>query len=297
MTHEDKARGLFFHPVLLEKMHKSGGSYTFDDYVDEVRKLYGIEMDAEAWSLVSGGSLKKSDKKYGVYLGLCKSGEDKAMACTTEPPRLEVAFRQETWLMPSAKHPDYNLKMSFPGTKGPWWAGFAPHSEVAGEAIRGEACTRRLSDENSISSRAVERESLRPYGIPVSSEPIPGALASPNGRSAVPGIALPTPEGIDSSQPPSRGPGTPSLPEIQETKPPSAVTPRAIVAAMAMPCASHDPLPSVSGVSLCSQQASGGSKRPSGLVAWLRRGISALMWYGRSAVVVRRRSHGSAVAI
>mmetsp|Transcript_57082 Transcript_57082/g.152002 ORF Transcript_57082/g.152002 Transcript_57082/m.152002 type:complete len:653 (-) Transcript_57082:414-2372(-) len=163
VTHEDRARGLFFHPVLLEKLHKSGGSYTFEDYAKELQELYGkAPGGAAAWEAVSAGTLKKSDKKYKVYLGLCKGEDDKPAGHSADPPKLDVAFLQETWLMPSAKFNDYRLKGRKPGTRGPWWAGFAEPGMPAAQP----------ADEDK------PARSRQPYGMPISSEPVPGAPAA-----------------------------------------------------------------------------------------------------------------------
>mmetsp|Transcript_38774 Transcript_38774/g.94147 ORF Transcript_38774/g.94147 Transcript_38774/m.94147 type:complete len:577 (+) Transcript_38774:190-1920(+) len=164
VSHEDKVRGLFFHPVLLEKLHKSNGSYTFREYVADIKERYGIETDTASWDSVSSGTLKKSDRKFKVYLGLCEHEDDKsAVPCTIAPPRLDVKFLRETWLMPSAKHNDYKLKWSMPNAKGPWWAGFAALSEVE------------------VSPTVTDCKPLpvyQPYGIAISSEPVPWSTSS-----------------------------------------------------------------------------------------------------------------------
>ena len=74
-THTDASRGLFFHPVLLEKLHKSKGEYSFEDYVAELKSLYGQEYDSDAWKSVSAGKLMRKDAKFKVYLGLAKDEE------------------------------------------------------------------------------------------------------------------------------------------------------------------------------------------------------------------------------
>ena len=73
---EDRQRGLLFHPVLLEKLAKSP-QYTLQEYVDELRTTLGVVNDVDAWRSVSELNLKKSDKKFKVYLGLCAREEDK----------------------------------------------------------------------------------------------------------------------------------------------------------------------------------------------------------------------------
>ena len=45
-THEDKARGLYFHPVLLEKMAKSK-EYKLPRYVDELDSICGRSTQME----------------------------------------------------------------------------------------------------------------------------------------------------------------------------------------------------------------------------------------------------------
>ena len=52
VTHEDVERGLFFHPVLLEKLHKSDGTYSFEDYARELQEVCGQTTSAEAWQQV-----------------------------------------------------------------------------------------------------------------------------------------------------------------------------------------------------------------------------------------------------
>ena len=99
--HEDAARGLFYHPVLLEQLHKSNGEYTYEHYAADVNKLYEKEVTtAGAFEQISSGSLKKSDTKFKVYLGLCKGPDDKPASSSSDPPKLDVAFKEETWLMP-----------------------------------------------------------------------------------------------------------------------------------------------------------------------------------------------------
>ena len=39
VTHHDPNRNLLFHPVLLEKLHKSNDTYSFDDYVAELNQI------------------------------------------------------------------------------------------------------------------------------------------------------------------------------------------------------------------------------------------------------------------
>lgn len=56
---------------------------------------------------VSAGSLKKTDPKFKVYLGLCSSEDEPADNHSHAPPPLAIAFARETWLMPRGKHNDY----------------------------------------------------------------------------------------------------------------------------------------------------------------------------------------------
>ena len=230
VTHEDTVRGLFFHPVLLEKLHKSNGEYTFDDYIagvgphrtshapsrheracspvprlalyahhagayipccalipcfsqqpaglaDVARpdwntlprtelgssrlKVSDPAAAAAAWRAVSAINLKKSDAKFKCYLGLTDNEAGKPDDHSHAPPKLEVAFARETWLMPqvapNAKHKDFKLAKTEPDSLGPWWAGFK--SPVAASQLALRSKTRRASHQ--------------PYGMPIASEPVP----------------------------------------------------------------------------------------------------------------------------
>ena len=59
--------GLLFHPVLLEKLAKSDGRYSLDDYVEELRSLFGIESNLASWKSICAANLKKSDAKFKLY--------------------------------------------------------------------------------------------------------------------------------------------------------------------------------------------------------------------------------------
>jgi len=173
VTHEDTVRGLFFHPVLLEKLHKSNGEYTFDDYIADWNTLPRTELGssrlkvsdpaaaAAAWRAVSAINLKKSDAKFKCYLGLTDNEAGKPDDHSHAPPKLEVAFARETWLMPqvapNAKHKDFKLAKTEPDSLGPWWAGFK--SPVAASQLALRSKTRRASHQ--------------PYGMPIASEPVP----------------------------------------------------------------------------------------------------------------------------
>jgi len=165
VTHEDTVRGLFFHPVLLEKLHKSNGEYTFDDYIAELGssrlKVSDPAAAAAAWRAVSAINLKKSDAKFKCYLGLTDNEAGKPDDHSHAPPKLEVAFARETWLMPqvapNAKHKDFKLAKTEPDSLGPWWAGFK--SPVAASQLALRSKTRRASHQ--------------PYGMPIASEPVP----------------------------------------------------------------------------------------------------------------------------
>jgi len=130
VTHVDRERGLVFHPVLLEKFAKSKG-YDLETYVRELREILGINNSLEAWRGVSDSSLKKSDPKFKVYLGLCSAEDEKPAGHSTIPPLLEPVFKRETWLTPGAAVEQYKLQSAFPGAAAPWWANFgqrAPRS-------------------------------------------------------------------------------------------------------------------------------------------------------------------------
>jgi len=159
-VHEDRAKGLFFHPALLEKLHKSGGelSYGFKEYADEVNALYGRNVtNAAAWEEVSAGTLKKSDAKFKVYLGLCASADEKPASSSSNPPKLEVAFRRESWLMPGGKHNDYRCKEHVLDAPGPWWASFDQPAQPGDRPP------------------ATKAGPHQPYNVPISTEPVPGA--------------------------------------------------------------------------------------------------------------------------
>ena len=147
VAHEDRERGLFFHPVLLEKLAKSKGAYSFSQYVDELREVSGKTCDLNALNAVSAGSLKKSDEKFKMYLGLCKSADDKpADYSITSPPPLQPAFAREKWDLPEdvngyartdvpeasdgtgSSSPQNlspeSMRLRNKTGEGPWWAGF-----------------------------------------------------------------------------------------------------------------------------------------------------------------------------
>jgi len=183
VTHEDTARGLFFHPVLLEKLHKSNGAYTFVDYADELHALCGKRTDASAWKQVSDGALKKSDPKYKCYLGLCETAADAPDDFSSHPPTLDIAFSRETWLMPQAnrkdgKHKDYKLLHANPESHGPWWAGFA-ESVLVHDDARGPSPGqhRRASFQPAPhrpdSPLGGHVRAFQPYNISIASEPVP----------------------------------------------------------------------------------------------------------------------------
>ena len=154
VTHHDPHRNLLFHPVLLEKLHKSNDTYSFDDYVSELNQITGASYSADAWREVSTGSLKKKDKKFKVYLGLCKDEkEDPADYSVEDPPILDVHFARETWIMPNAKYKDYKLAAKTP-SDGPWWARFVTEEQRVEKA---EAAKGRIH---------------QPYTIPIASEPV-----------------------------------------------------------------------------------------------------------------------------
>ena len=154
VTHHDPNRNLLFHPVLLEKLHKSNDTYSFDDYVAELNQITGASYSADAWREVSTGSLKKKDKKFKVYLGLCKDEkEDPADYSVEDPPILDVHFARETWIMPNAKYKDYKLAAKTP-SDGPWWARFVTEEQRVEKA---EAAKGRIH---------------QPYTIPIASEPV-----------------------------------------------------------------------------------------------------------------------------
>ena len=52
---------------------------------------------------VSSGSLKKSDPKFKLYLGLCKSADEKAADCSFDPPKLKTLFARESWATPGVR--------------------------------------------------------------------------------------------------------------------------------------------------------------------------------------------------
>jgi len=171
VTHEDQSRGLYFHPVLLEKLHKSNGGITFADYFAELGALGRADsrdLDARVAALkaVSSGTLKKSDPQFKQYLGLASSADEKPAEHSSAPPKLQIAFARETWLMPqvspNAKHKDFKLASAVPSSPGPWWAGFA-HAELAPSPAANRSRARRFSHQ--------------PYGISIASEPVPTKLA------------------------------------------------------------------------------------------------------------------------
>ena len=168
--HEDAARGLFYHPVLLEQLHKSNGEYTYEHYAADVNKMYEKEVTtAGAFEQISSGSLKKSDTKFKVYLGLCKGPDDKPASSSSDPPKLDVAFKRETWLMPGGKHKDYRCKEQVRDAGQPWWAGFAVDEKTTGATPAEEDFT----------------GAFQPYNVPIAGEPVPGqgtmlAMADPN---------------------------------------------------------------------------------------------------------------------
>ena len=73
VTHEDKARGLLFHPVLMEKLRKAeqGAPYGFDEYGKELAAITGKPViPAATWGAITDGKMNKKDGKFNVYLGL-----------------------------------------------------------------------------------------------------------------------------------------------------------------------------------------------------------------------------------
>jgi len=127
-THEDKVRGLYFHPVLLEKMAKSK-EYKLPRYVEELDSICGRSTQMEAWRAVSESGLKKSDPKFKLYLGLCAGADDKPGDHATNPPKLDIVFARESWSTPGSNIDEY--KILYPiqaGASGPWWAGFGDDS-------------------------------------------------------------------------------------------------------------------------------------------------------------------------
>ena len=123
VTHEDRQLGLFFHPVLLEKLGKSK-SYDLAQYVEDLQTLFGISNDLRAWQEVSSETLKKSDPKFKLYLGLCESADQKPGPFSLRPPRLEAVFKRETWDLQSSKVDDYKLISAHATAPSPWWVGF-----------------------------------------------------------------------------------------------------------------------------------------------------------------------------
>ncbi len=73
---------------------------------------------------MSESTLKKSDPKFKVYLGLARSESDPPAGHATSPPTLTPVFQRETWLTPGAEVELYRLQARVPGAPAPWWAGF-----------------------------------------------------------------------------------------------------------------------------------------------------------------------------
>lgn len=94
--------------MLLEKLAKSA-EYTLHEYVQELRSLLDISNEIGAWESVLDKNLKKSDKKFKVYLGLCESEEENPASSASRPPKLEPVFRRETWLTPGSVVEEYAL--------------------------------------------------------------------------------------------------------------------------------------------------------------------------------------------
>jgi len=135
VAHEDPTRGVYLHPVLLERLHKSK-RYSLQAYVDDLRSLCGKRVELSDLQQVCAGSMKKSDPKFKVYLGLCEAADEKPHDYALTPPRLLPAFASETWSLP--EDVDEYTRTDAPGTPraiakaaqgrrdtdGPWWAGF-----------------------------------------------------------------------------------------------------------------------------------------------------------------------------
>lgn len=231
--HEDKARNILFHPVLLERMRKSGGALTLDDYTRQLAEHMGTpelaEVWAEAWKKVSNGTMKSKDGKFNVYMGLSSTEDEKPKEKTSNPPRLEPVFLRETWLMPKvdavteAEKNNYKLDFRLAGSKGPWWASFAPKGmhfdrnmrmtdegtvKANGDDIELPAEFRRRS-RSDVWSSATDASQARkksqvhqPYSVSIANEPMlfagggdtnasqtPEVIRRPGGGGRLPGNA------------------------------------------------------------------------------------------------------------
>lgn len=60
VAHEDPAAGVYLHPVLLEKLHKSK-SYSLAHYVDELHAVCGRTVELAALAKVCAGKMPTRD--------------------------------------------------------------------------------------------------------------------------------------------------------------------------------------------------------------------------------------------
>ena len=118
---------------------------------------------------MSDGTLRKKDTRFNVYLGLCNSVDAKPDDFSKRPPKLDIRFARETWLMPQphpeAKHKDYRLLSSVANSKGPWWAGFADPGVTEEQAADTTRAFLQAGRERSIRVH-------QPYNIGITSEPV-----------------------------------------------------------------------------------------------------------------------------
>jgi len=140
VAHEDPAAGVYLHPVLLEKLHKSK-SYSLAHYVDELHAVCGRTVELAALAKVCAGSMKKSDPKFKVYLGLCDDADATPLDYAISPPCLTPVFASEAWHLPENVD-DYkrvdspatplSARTAYAHATGPWWSGFSteerPHA-------------------------------------------------------------------------------------------------------------------------------------------------------------------------
>jgi len=140
VAHEDPAAGVYLHPVLLEKFHKSK-EYSLTHYIDELQSACGRTVELAALQKVCAGSMKKSDAKFKVYLGLCEGVDDKPLDYAISPPCLTPIFASEMWHLP--EDVDGYKRVDMPGTPstsrtvnahGPWWAGFSTESGASDQS-------------------------------------------------------------------------------------------------------------------------------------------------------------------
>jgi len=192
VTHEDRARGLFFHPVLLEKVAKSK-EFGWDNYVSELSTLCGKVNKKEEWEAICAEKLTRKDRKYKVYLGLAPNEDTPSAAEPTTPPFLDIAFARETWHMPGSKVSDYRMTSAYRGSRGPWWSGFDPPNfaeRIAERQIVAEQIAYTPND----AARAAAKQVTTSKSVP-SRRPIPPSPSKSGPRPANGAPTSPPPAG------------------------------------------------------------------------------------------------------